>query len=359
MQHPIEATIAWSILLIAVFAPLAVRLYQRGPPRERTARCRGDPAPPPGAGLRRGGRRRCVRRSDRARRAREPRLGERCRRPHRARSVTNTGSTAGSRRVRSTHSRRRVRAASASPCSRSVIVGAACSRRIVQIRRSVSALPQLSSAQRPAAPVAVHPSLASRDPRAALAVVSRSWSPRPPRRAPKEFACDPRALPGPPSSSRSRPTGAEHRPPASVSIRSASIPASTVDVPLVRWPGPGRRAWSSSTATPRACSSSASAAPAPAAVERARGLGPGAACATGARGPGDHGGPARRRLLHRSAPGSARAPHLPRPDDHACRTPHARWSWPACSNGSARSSSDDEILASVRRSTASAPTPRR
>ena len=29
MQHPIEATIAWSILLIAVFAPLAVRLYQR------------------------------------------------------------------------------------------------------------------------------------------------------------------------------------------------------------------------------------------------------------------------------------------------------------------------------------------
>lgn len=29
MQHPIEASIAWSVLLIAVFAPLAVRLYQR------------------------------------------------------------------------------------------------------------------------------------------------------------------------------------------------------------------------------------------------------------------------------------------------------------------------------------------
>jgi ABC-2 type transport system permease protein len=29
MQHPIEATIAWSILLIAVFAPIAVRLYQQ------------------------------------------------------------------------------------------------------------------------------------------------------------------------------------------------------------------------------------------------------------------------------------------------------------------------------------------
>ncbi len=29
MQHPIEATIAWSVLLIAVFAPLAVRLYQQ------------------------------------------------------------------------------------------------------------------------------------------------------------------------------------------------------------------------------------------------------------------------------------------------------------------------------------------
>ena len=29
MQHPIEATIAWSVLLIAVFAPIAVRLYQQ------------------------------------------------------------------------------------------------------------------------------------------------------------------------------------------------------------------------------------------------------------------------------------------------------------------------------------------
>jgi ABC-2 type transport system permease protein len=29
MQHPIEATIGWSVLLIAVFAPIAVRLYQQ------------------------------------------------------------------------------------------------------------------------------------------------------------------------------------------------------------------------------------------------------------------------------------------------------------------------------------------
>ena len=29
MRHPIEATIAWSVLLIAVFAPIAVRLYQQ------------------------------------------------------------------------------------------------------------------------------------------------------------------------------------------------------------------------------------------------------------------------------------------------------------------------------------------
>ncbi len=29
MQHPIEAAIAWSVLLIAVFAPMAVRLYQQ------------------------------------------------------------------------------------------------------------------------------------------------------------------------------------------------------------------------------------------------------------------------------------------------------------------------------------------
>jgi len=29
MQHPIEATIAWSVLIIAVFAPIAVRLYQQ------------------------------------------------------------------------------------------------------------------------------------------------------------------------------------------------------------------------------------------------------------------------------------------------------------------------------------------
>src|SRR5204862_8037438 len=29
MQHPIEASIVWSVVLIAVFAPIAVRLYQQ------------------------------------------------------------------------------------------------------------------------------------------------------------------------------------------------------------------------------------------------------------------------------------------------------------------------------------------
>jgi hypothetical protein len=29
MQHPVEAALAWSIALLAIFAPLAARLYLR------------------------------------------------------------------------------------------------------------------------------------------------------------------------------------------------------------------------------------------------------------------------------------------------------------------------------------------
>jgi hypothetical protein len=32
MQHPVLASLLWSVLLLAVFAPLAIRLYRRKSP---------------------------------------------------------------------------------------------------------------------------------------------------------------------------------------------------------------------------------------------------------------------------------------------------------------------------------------